>query len=203
MQKSLENITVKVDVDGVIRNSFQVMCDLYNDEILPNVEMMGEGEVKRMTVDDITDYDVEVSFPEVRHVTGRPAKKFFFEQHAKEVFGTAPAYEKATDAIRELHNMGARIEICSYQPTEEGRDNTIQFLKDNDIVFDAVHFTNEKWRVKSDWIIDDCLTFLNDENETAWKICIDRPFNQSFSDENGYRMKSLWDAVQFLKKTYS
>ena len=77
MQKSLENITVKVDVDGVIRNSFQVMCDLYNDEILPNVEMMGEGEVKRMTVDDITDYDVEVSFPEVRHVTGRPAKKFF------------------------------------------------------------------------------------------------------------------------------
>ena len=86
----MKDITVKVDVDGVIRNSFQVMCDLYNKEILPDVGMMGEGELKHMTVDDITDYDVEVSFPEVRHVTGRPAKKFFFEQHAKEVFGTAP-----------------------------------------------------------------------------------------------------------------
>ena len=198
MDTIIKDITVKVDVDGVLRNSFQVMCDLYNEHILPNVGMMTDNKIRQMTVDDITDYDVEVSFPEIKNVAGCSAAKYFFEQHAEEVFGTAPAYDRVTDAIQLLHDMGARIEICSFQPTQAGRDYTMQFLNDNDIWFDAIHFTNEKWRVKSDWIIDDCLTFLNDERENAWKICIDRPFNQSFSDEQGYRMSSLLDAVQFL-----
>ena len=190
----VKDLIFKIDVDGVLRDSFQAMCDLYNHEFEDYLDF---GSDNMMTVEDIKDYNVDVSFPFIKEKLGIPAKEFFFHIHAKEVFYDAKLYPGAADALKMLHDNGAIIEICSYQPTKEGRKYTLKFLDDNDFYFDGVHFTHDKWKVSSDWMIDDCIDFLNDKRETSQKICIDRPFNRNYEC---IRYKSIYEAIRQMIK---
>ena len=75
---------VKIDVDGVIRNMFDNMCEIYNQRFKEN-----------KTVDDIWDYDVEKVFPKIKEELDISAAEYFFQLHAKELFLDNEPYEGA------------------------------------------------------------------------------------------------------------
>lgn len=160
---------IKIDIDGVLRNTFRVMCELYNREFGTN-----------MQISDIKDYDVNVSFPELKK-RGIDAVDYFFNKNAEIVYSAEPC-PGAVDAINRLRAAGHKVHICSHQPLAIGREVTLKFLTDNDIHYDGLHFTKDKWVVVADIIIDDCPGFLTHPNEISMPICISYPFNEHLRD---------------------
>jgi hypothetical protein len=144
---------IKLDVDGVIRDTFSVMCNLYN---------MKFGTY--MVPEDIFAYDVNVSFPLVQEQLGVSAAEWFFQIHSEDCFLNAPAFDGVADAIRKLRQQGDKIVICTYQPTYAGRINTIMFLENNGIEFDELHLTEQKWAV-----LGDVMNRQNDTSVTLWE----------------------------------
>lgn len=185
---SSRKMRVKVDIDGVLRNTFSAMIDLYNNEF---------GESLKVT--DIISYDSDVSFPLIREKLGKPGNTWFFKEHPRECF-LAPAFPGVSEALRNLRSKGWEIVICTNQPTEAGRRYTLQFLEDNKIPYDELHFTKSKHLVAGDYLIDDAPEFLTaPSQELESRICIDYPFNQGIPSD--FRVKSLIEAVEILSET--
>lgn len=175
---------IKIDVDGVLRNSFQTMCDVYNREFGTN-----------MTVADIRNYDCSISFPLIEKNIGISANEYFFIAMASEVF-LGPAYPGAAENIERLANAGHQIEICSYQPTLASQRLTFDFLEREKIYYDGIHFTRNKWMVTGDYIIDDNPEFLEDERENVRKICVRHSFNDSVT--NMIKANNFKEAVDLV-----
>lgn len=185
---SSRKMRVKVDIDGVLRNTFSAMIDLYNNEF---------GESLKVT--DIISYDSDVSFPLIREKLGKPGNTWFFKEHPRECF-LAPAFPGVSEALSNLRSKGLEIVICTNQPTEAGRRYTLQFLEDNKIPYDELHFTKSKHLVAGDYLIDDAPEFLTaPSQELESRICIDYPFNQGIPSD--FRVKSLIEAVKILSET--
>ena len=161
-------MTIKIDVDGVIRNMFDDMCDVYNKEFGDNVN-----------VDDIVDYDVDKSFPKVMEMLGIPASKYFFEDNSRRLFLLSSAYDGAKGAIDRLRGEGHKVAIVSWQFSLDNRINTLRFLSNNGIDYDTICFTKDKWMVDGDWLIDDNPEFITDERDRSEKIMINMPYNRS------------------------
>jgi uncharacterized HAD superfamily protein len=60
-------MVIKIDVDGVIRNINETMCELYN-------RLFNE----KITVEDIFDYNVENVFNKIKEKIGMTAVDYFF-----------------------------------------------------------------------------------------------------------------------------
>ena len=177
-----------MDIDGVLRNTFSAMIDLYNNEF-------GES----MQVTDIISYDSDVSFPLIHEKLGQSGNTWFFKEHPAECF-LAPAFPGVSEALTELRSKGWEVVICTNQPTEAGRRYTLQFLEDNKIPYDELHFTKSKHLVSGDYLIDDAPEFLTAPVQgLESRICIDYPFNQGIPSD--LRVKSLTEAVKFLEET--
>lgn len=175
---------IKIDIDGVIRNTFQGMLDVYNREF---------DDYKKLA--DITSYDTDKSFPRIQKELGIPGNKFFFELNGKEVFSSEPL-PGAIEAINRLHDAGHEISICSHQPKVVGRETTIDFLDGQQVKYDSLHFTQNKWQVYGDVIIDDNPDFLHHARETAFPIGIRYPFNKDITW--GVWRKNLSEAVDWI-----
>jgi len=179
---------VKVDIDGVVRDTFSAMIDLYNKEF-------GES----LKVADIISYDSDISFPLIQEKLGKSGNTWFFKEHPRECF-LAPAFPGVSEALKKLRDTGWEVVICTNQPTEDGRRYTLQFLADNDIPYDELHFTKSKHLVSGDYLIDDAPEFLTaPAGESELRICIDYPFNQGIPSD--FRVKSLTEAIKFLSET--
>lgn len=178
---------IKIDVDGVIRDLFTTMCELYN-------ETFGT----EMTPDDIIDYNTDISFPLIKKRIGSTGNEFFFTTNSARTFFCSKVIPGAAEAIRKLRAAGLRIEICTYQPTEEGRRFTCEFLKYNHIEFDGLHFTDSKWMIHGDVLVDDSPDFLCSPEEDSVKICVKYPFNSSIRETCNYTVSSLSEAADII-----
>jgi len=181
MQRPLR---IKVDVDGVLRDTFGAMCRLYNKEF-----------GTQLGISDIKDYSVDVSFPEIRKKYRISAVEWFFTSHPRECFGAKPI-PGSPEAVKKLREAGHKVLICSHQPTRPGREYTLEFLKAYDIHYDELHFTHEKHFVISDVLIDDSPEFLSLGDDL--KIKIDYPFNTSC--KTPWNAKNLWEASEIILK---
>ena len=76
--------------------------------------------------------------------------------------------------------------------------STIDFFNRNDLFYDDICFTKDKWMINGDYLIDDNPMFILDEKDKAKKIIIDRPYNQLEEYNNIKRCYSLMDAVNFI-----
>ena len=164
---------IKIDIDGVLRNTYRLMCELYNRDFGTN-----------MQISDIHDYDVHISFPELKK-HGIDAVDYFFNKNVEYIYSAEPC-AGAVEAIDRLRAAGHKVHICSHQPLAAGRDATMKFLNDNDIHYDGLHFTREKWLIVGDIIIDDCVEFLTHPNEMSTPICILYPFNEYLGTTNSH-----------------
>ena len=182
---------IKIDIDGVIRDTFAAMCNTYNN-------MFGT----KLSSDDICSYDTNISFPLIKEKLGIDGNEFFFDQHIEESFICQPL-DGAVDAINRLRAAGHHVAICSHQPKKRGRDLTLKFLEMNDIHYDSLHFTREKWLVKSHIIIDDCPDFLEDVRDTSIRFCVSYPFNHRLEPPAiQYRVNTLKEAADIILEKF-
>jgi len=176
---------IKIDMDGVIRDIVPTMVKIYNNEFKQN-----------MSVDEVTEYNVNSCFMDIISKTGKLATDYFFIDNAEEIFTKSKLCNGAKEAIDMLHRAGHKIIICTWQQTHESKIYTLNYLNDNNIYYDDICFTKEKELVKSDVMIDDNSDFLKSDPSEK-KICIDAPYNREYKDCERYN--SLYDfVVKFL-----
>ena len=181
---------VKIDMDGVIRNIFDTMCNIYNDVFRTH-----------MCVNDIYDYDVELVFSKVRERIGIKAADYFFKLWAYKVFYESKPYDGVKEALEKLRNEGHKVIIVTWQYTLDNKLNTLRFLDNNKIPYDDICFTRDKWMIQADWIIDDNPEFLLDEREKSKKIMVNMPYNKHINEYDGIRVNNLCEAVERLLVT--
>lgn len=195
----MREFTFAVDVDEVLRDNLSNMLRVYNEEYNDNKKLS-----------DLHDFQVDISFPKIAEATGQTASKYFFEQHAQEVFTDAEAIEGAKEAIDILRKYG-KVIIVTYQKNTENRIRTLEWLDKHDIKFDSICFTRDKSIVHADYMIDD-----NDWNFIGCNCChgilIDRPYNQKAklnelkeqsSCKDIFRYTSLMNFAKWFKDNVS
>ena len=192
-RKQMEKqLVVKIDIDGVIRDISTTMVALYNETFKTN-----------MTVDRLIHYDVDDSFPRFRMLfpnQKNPAVKFFFEQHAEDVFLHSEPYYIARYAINKLQTYGYKVVLVTWQTSKKNKQYTLDFLEYNGIPYDDICFTRDKWIVNGDWMIDDNPEFLMDERDSSRMIKIVHPYNKHFHDDNIVEAASIAYAVNYIIK---
>lgn len=177
---------VKIDVDGVIRDIFTRMCEIYNDMFNTNLKPS-----------DIYDYDVEKVFPKIKQTFNMDASYFFFDANSEEIFFKSKPYLDAKTSIERLINEGHHVVIATWQKTDKNKTDTLNFLKKYKIPYHDICFTRDKWMIKSDVIIDDNPEFILDERDESDRIMINMPFNIN-TDFSGIRVNNLKEAVDLL-----
>lgn len=140
-----DEITFGVDVDEVLRCLLCKMVGLYNELLPPN---------ERITSDDVKDFVVEKSFPNVEKITGMNPSEWFFKLHGSELFRLSDAVEGAVDAVNRLRNYG-KVIIISYQKSVENKIDTIEWLESHGVKYDGICFVKDKSVVHTDYLIDD------------------------------------------------
>ena len=159
---------IKIDVDGVIRNINETMCQMYN-------KLFDED----ITTHDMFDYDVEKVFNRIQQEMGLTACDYFFDLCSKEVFLNSSPYDGVREAILDLRQAGHKVVIVTWQYSLENKYNTLLFLQKNKIPYDDICFTRDKWMIQGDWLIDDNPEFITDERDKSRKIMIRMPYNKN------------------------
>lgn len=179
---------IKIDVDGVIRNIYDTMCRIYNRDFKEN-----------MSVDDIVVYDVDKVFTKVREKLHISASEYFFKFNSRDLFLLSKPYCNVRECIKKLMDDGHKVIIATWQYTLLNKVDTLYFLELNQIPYDDICFTKDKWMIKANWIIDDNPEFICNEKENARKILINMPYNQNI-DYNGLRANNLNEAIKLILK---
>jgi len=178
-------MTIKLDIDGVLRNMEDPMVEVYNKTFN-----------QHLTRDDVFTYDVDKAFP----LIGGNAFDFFFNKHAQETIIDAKPYEGVAAAVDTLRKYGCKVIIVSYQPSFQAKVETLKWLDRYNIHYDDIIFTNSQSKalVKCDIIIDDRLEYLNECPE-EYKICINHAYNKDYewNPTEGMRFDSLVDWVKY------
>lgn len=180
-------IIVKIDVDGVIRDIFTPMCELYNSKCSDNIN-----------VSDIHSYNVEKTFSKLKEMDIQNVSDFFFKDNSKTLFLDSKPYPYVQESLLRLKENGCKIVISTWQLNTDNKILTLKFLQDNNIPYDDICFSKDKWIVKSDFIIDDNPEFITDEREKAKKILIDMPFNRYINRNDVVRVANIADAVDAI-----
>lgn len=196
-----KKFTFYIDVDGVLRDNLGIMVDIYNKNFNEN-----------KTVDEITDFKTEISFPRIAEETGVTSSQWFFQDHAKEIFSDAPGFPDIKKDIDELRNIGDVV-IVTYQKTTANKMQTLEWLEKNGVEYDGICFLRNKTRFKAK---DDEVIYFIDDND--WNFCgnqatigvlINAPYNKNMDldklkgmslCEEIYRCASLHEFVEKIKK---
>ena len=173
--------TFGIDCDEVLRALLDNMLDLYNTEFEDN-----------KTRDDIKDFNVEVSFPKIKEMTGGTASEWFFQKNGFRLFALSPALPKIKEAIDKLREYGQVI-IVTYQKSYKNKMDTLNWLQENGIEVDGICFMKNKTLLHLTWLIDD-----NDWNflgcNAEYGVLIDAPYNKDV-DIHELKDKTNCDAM--------
>ena len=160
-----------IDIDEVLRSLIPGMVELYNHYY--------DG---AMEVEDVKDFNVDLSFPAIKERTGESASKWFFQEHGHELFYNSPAIKGAVGALNRLKKLGNKIYIISYQKTLANKLDTLSWLQKYEIEYDGICFVKDKTLVHLDYLIDD-----NDWNfikcNCTHGVLINAPYNKNVSIE--------------------
>lgn len=161
-------MTFGIDVDEVLRSLCQSMIDLYN----------GWFDTK-MTIEDIHDFDVDVSFPKIKKQYGISASQWFFQEHGYELFYESPALKGAVEAVNKLKEYG-QVYIITYQKSIHNKIDTLKWLTEHGIQYDGVCFVKDKSIIHLDFLIDDNdWNFIGCNCDTG--VLITAPYNKDMN----------------------
>jgi 5'(3')-deoxyribonucleotidase len=180
-------MTVKIDVDGVIRDIITAMCRIYNNKF-----------GGKLCPDDIDDYDINTNFVEIPKRTGMTPVDYFFRENAGLIFEYfSQPFEGVKESIDELMNNGHKVVIVTWQFNLDNIMHTLRFLDAHSIRYDDICFTKDKWMIKGDYLIDDNPEFIMDKRDKSKKIIVDTPYNRNVSKKYK-RVNSLKDAIVYI-----
>ena len=191
-------ITFGIDCDEVLRSLLNGMVSLYN-------EKFGEN----MTRDEVRDFNVEVSFPKIKEMTGKTSAEWFFQEHGQELFLKSPALPGISQAIQKLRKYGQVI-IITYQKTYQNKLDTLNWLINNKVEVDGLCFLKNKTLLHVDYLLDDnWWNFLGSNADTG--VLITAPYNEDIAvDElieksnckKMYRFSSLEEFADWYTKEH-
>ena len=176
--------TFAIDCDEVLRALLDNMVALYNEEF--------DDAINR---DDVRDFNVEVSFPRIKEVTGKTASEWFFQHHGYELFAKSPALPNVKRAIDKLREYGQVI-IVTYQKTFPNKIDTLNWLSQNGIEYDGICFVKNKTLLHCMWTIDDnWWNFLGCNSK--YGVLIDAPYNRNINLEELYEKSNCEKMYRF------
>lgn len=179
---------IKIDIDGVLRNTFKRMAEIYNLEF-----------DEKLNYKNIKEYSVDKIFPRIKRELNLSASYWIFQKHSYNVFFGAEMFSDVKKSIDKLIDAGHYVSIVSYQQTYINMKHTLMWLNFHDIKFHNISFTDKKYLVAGDYLIDDNVKFLEDEEKygSGIPIMIKRSYNSSEKRFKSYN--SLNDFVdEFL-----
>ena len=162
-------IVFGVDVDGVLRDNLGIMVDLYN-----------KGFDESMTVDDVKHFEVTKSFPKFTE-HGIDGRKFFFQDYADEIFLNAEPCQGAISAMEILKEHGTVV-IVTNQIGIDNKVRTLQWLEQNRIPYDSILFSQEKFLLNCNVMIDDNTAFFHG-SPASKAVVIEAPYNVMVPDD--------------------
>ena len=185
----MKDLIFGIDCDGVLRDSLKDMVRLYNTEI-------GDD----MKISDVTNFNVDISFPRIYPETGIPATEWFFDCHSEELFLNSKPIKGVQWAMKILKQYG-KVVIVTYQRSCENKLHTIEWLCRNKLMCDDVCFLKDKGLFKCDYFIDDNLDNFRD-SYTKNAVLITAPYNKNIYlyDENGKLVDTEDPALAKIKK---
>lgn len=172
---------IKIDCDGVLRNLLPKICELYNYYYNESIKPA-----------DIKDYNLNNVLIKCKE----DVHKWLFQQHCSYIYLNSPVCHKAKEAMDLLHQKGYYIIIVSKQPSFLNKENTILWLRENNIYYDSICFIDKKDVVKGDIVVDDYIENLKQCCEPE-KILIDAPYNKKNTSFKKYN--TLYEYVKTLE----
>jgi len=163
-------IVFGVDVDGVLRDNLGIMVDLYNNRF-----------DETMTVDDVHYFEVKRSFPkfEEYRINGR---KWFFQEHADQIFLDAEPCKGAVSAMEILKQIGTVV-IVTNQIGLQNKIRTLEWLEKYRIPYDSIFFSMDKHLLNCNIMVDDNVAFFMDSLASK-AVVIEAPYNINVPDDS-------------------
>ena len=153
-----------VDIDQVLRDLLTNMVTSYNKYFNTNLK-----------VEDVKDFVVENSFPEIEKQVGMRASEWFFRKNGHLMFRESDIIKGADEALARLRKHG-KVILITYQKTLFNKLDTLNWLDDYGIEYDGICFVKDKSIVHVDYLIDD-----NDWNfvgaNAEYGVLITAPYN--------------------------
>jgi len=136
-----KKLKIAIDCDEVLRRTVDGMVKLYNKEFNTS-----------LTKKDIKDFDVAISFPEIKKQTGVSAAQWLFGMHSRELFfENAKSFPGSDWAIETLQRY-ADVTILTHQDSYENKRDTLDFLHREGLDTVNTCFLNDKSRLDCDMV---------------------------------------------------
>jgi len=172
----MRRTTIKLDVDGVLRDCVTPLLDIYNKKHDDNVKY---SEIKGWDIGQYLKKDEEY--------------KNYFTKYPEQIFRDAPMYNPNTVEILKSIQEKYKIHITTSQfKGLEG--HTVTWLHKHNIPYDYLSFAKDKNVVTGDILVDDGVHNLEASN-TETNICFTQPWN---SEWKGDRVNSLEELAMML-----
>jgi uncharacterized HAD superfamily protein len=192
--RRVEGNIVGVDIDGVLCDYGSGMIDFINQELGTNYSRKGNI------------YHIERELDLDQKVFDNLLHKF------REIGGkrTLPVYPDSSSFLYGLKGMGYSVVLLTARPYDKYPrifSDTLHWLKDNNLVFDAVLFNeNKDETLVNTFGIDKVCFFVEDTLEQAHSIAkrgirvflMDKPYNRCDLGENIIRVMSFGDIFRDL-----
>lgn len=187
MEKRILNIGV--DIDGVVRDLYHPLVSIFREK-LPNEQ-----------IKDVKEWD---DYRVAAHTSvGARIYKLWFVDWAVKLYSTAPAYNEVIRDLVLLRELGHKIHYISAQPNQLCELLTLEWLQNEVIYYDSVHFTQEKWRIECDAYVDDSPEQLRNyttNGKLAFKYM--QPWNRGFLQCRPIlRLKNLPEEIWAMKRS--
>jgi 5'(3')-deoxyribonucleotidase len=175
-------MTLLLDVDCVLRDIVPTVINIYKREYDPNCAVK---------LEDIKEYEMGPLMPKCQLWPD------IFIKHGKEVFLDSPPYETAAWELRNL-KLGfpkLKVVMCTDQ-AEENKQYTLDWLKENEFLYDDIVFTRDKHLIAGQFLVDDRAAQLETFRSTfRIPICYNQPWNHNW---HGLAIDSLSDLVDIF-----
>ena len=175
---------IKIDIDGVLRDLLDKMCEVYNSHYNENIKPC-----------DVKHFATEKTFTKCFEIDNIHPSEWLFQVNGTELNCNSNIICGAKESMDILHQKGYYIIIVSHQLSKNNKIDTLQWLDKHNVYYDSICFTDKKNLVVGDIIVDDNIDFLNMCSDKR-KILIDAPYNKG---EKMYeRFNNLYNFVLTL-----
>ena len=174
------NITVGIDVDGVLRD----FCD--------GLEKVVKEHYPQYLPEDYTginNWKLSDNFIADKS----DLQKIYWDDYATEIMGNSPAFEENVKQMKELILWGEEVGVtfvCVTSQKPHARYHTLQWLGNHELNFDTIYFRRgiDKPNTPVDFLVDDSPNnynyWIKRRGMSEGFILMDRPYNQHIETKN-------------------
>lgn len=174
---------IGIDIDGVLTDISQFYLDY-------GAKFAFENNIKEIKNPDGYAIEEILGLEEGKH-------KDFWKKYDKFYIKKKYTMEFASEVIEKLKNDGNEIHLITARNPGEERDNTINWLENNNIYYDELTFTDKKvdyCKINNiDLMIEDTPNNILKISKLIPVICLDARYNKTCKGKNIIRCYSWYD----------